>query len=224
MSATKPTWAEVISSAINYRLQDLHTAIPARVEAYHADTQTVDVQPVIKSVLVDPNGNSLVQEYPKIPSVPVAFPRAGGYFLSLPIAVGDTVLVIFCEHSIDVWRARGIDTTPGVTSLHGLSGAVAIPGVFPTNAPLSDAATNALVLGKDGGPQIKIDGTTIKAGASASDFVAMSNKVLSEINALKLIFNTHVHPGVTTGGGSTLVTATTMDPSTDVASTILKAE
>lgn len=224
MSAESPSWAEVIGLAMDYRLTDVHTAIPAKVTAYYASTQTVDAQPVVKSRLVDPKGNSLVRDYPPLPNIPVAFPRAGGYFLSLPIAVGDTVLVVFCEQSLDLWRETGTITTPAANVRHGLGGAIAIPGIAPKTSPLADASGSTMRLGNDGGPVLEIDATYIKAGTGASQFVAMANKVLSAINALETAFNAHVHPGVLAGGQTTLVTTTLVTPTTDVASTILKAE
>jgi hypothetical protein len=58
----------------------------------------------------------------------------------MPVKVGDRVLVICCQRSLEKWKRNGTLDTPGSSAIHDLNGAVAIPGMYPTNEefPLED--------------------------------------------------------------------------------------
>lgn len=56
--------------------------------------------------------------------------------LALPVAVGDTGLLIFSDRSLDVWLATGGIVDPGDDRRHALSDAVFVPGLRPFSSPL----------------------------------------------------------------------------------------
>src|SRR5688572_20732449 len=107
MKIRQLTLAQVISRAIDVRLTDMHTNFPARVVRYDADSQQVDVQPLVQAVFEDEAGERRSEPLPIITSVPVVFPGAGGYRITFPIKAGDqdgdTVLIVCSEASLDVW-------------------------------------------------------------------------------------------------------------------------
>lgn len=180
------TLAQVLRDHAEARLMDVHTAMPGRVEAYDSATQLADVKPLLKRVYVDAEGNELVESLPVIPSVPVAFPRGGGYFISFPVEPGDYVELIFCERSIDQWMAQGGEVDPADPRLHPLDGAVAIAGVYPSTEALPDAHAENMALGKSGGKQIHIKAATIALGAeSPSDKVALAGLVKAQLDGIK---------------------------------------
>lgn len=197
MSITR-SWAEVIRAAVDARVADIHTALPAQVVSYDASKQTVDVQPLLQRVYRDDDGTEKSESFPQIPNVPVAFPRAGGYALTFPVAAGDTVLLVFAERALDQWRARDKEVDPGDLRMHDLSDAVAIPGVYASAKALTNAAqTDRAVFGKDGGLQVAVKAALIEMGekdAGALDFVALAQKVLTELTNIVNAFNTHTHP------------------------------
>jgi hypothetical protein len=191
-------------SALDSRQVDIHTAMPAKVEAYNASKQTVDVQPMLDRALPDGQDNYSTEPLPKLSSVPVCFPRGGGFMVTLPISAGDYVLLVFSERSIGNWRSTGNRGDPGDLGMHTLDGAVAIPGVFPSNDSLSNASDTNMVIGKDGtsASQVVLDGSKVLLGGGAQ-FVALANKVLDALGDIKSAYDLHKHTGVTTGGGST---------------------
>lgn len=65
--------------------------------------------------------------------------------------------------------------------------------------------------------------TQIKLG-NATDFVALSTLVLTQLQAIQLWATTHVHPGVTAGGAVTGPTGTPLAPPGSVAATKVMAE
>lgn len=225
------TLGQVLRMAIDARLVDVHTAMPGRVESYDATTQLASVKPLLKRSLRDVDNNEVVEDLPIISDVPVAFPRAGDWFMAFPVAQGNTVLLVFCERNLDQWIERGGDVDPGDLRLHPLDGAVAIPGVYSQPDALTDAHAENLVIGKTGGAQIhiKADGTVNLAEESPSAFVALANLVDTELGnlnshltTLKTWLDTHVHPtGVGPSGPPSAPSAAPASPAS-VAATKVK--
>ena len=236
--ARSPTLADVLTSAMECRLANLHTALPAVVEAYDVTTQTVDVTPLVKRREQDPKGSESIQEYPFIQAVPVVFPRSGNFFISLPIQVGDTVLLVFCESDIEGWQTTGELSTPDDLRRHDLSDAVAIPGLFPETSSIqnADPANEGMVLGSDTGARVFIGDGVIELGEKgAAEKVSVDSKVQDELTALRNklndltnLFNSHIHvTTATVGTGSpgviapTTSTASPPDPVGTTASTLV---
>lgn len=196
MSAT-PDTADLLRRAIDSRAVDLHTAMPGQVvKVYTASTekrQFVDVLPCLKRALEDEQGELVEEELPVIPMVPVGYMQGGGAFVSMPLAVGDFVTVIFAERSIDQWvelatKAAQRATSPGDRGTHTLDGAIALPcGPAPRRELLADVHAENVVIGFDGGAQVHVrpDGTIHLGKDGADQYVALANKVATELTALK---------------------------------------
>lgn len=193
----------MIREAISARLVDLHTAMPGRVESYDATTQTADIQPQLKRVVRKADGTRVAEDLPVIPSVPVQWPRAGGFFLTMPLTAGDFGMLIFSEYSLDRWRSQGEQVDPADTRRHGLSGAVFAPGIHPTDQPLADASATRLVLGSDGDTGLDMDTAAIRLGkAAATEGIGLGAALQTFLGSLKTYLDTHAHTGVTTGPGT----------------------
>jgi len=202
-------------------------AFPGQVVSYDPATQCADVQPMLKRQLLDDDGNKVYESLPLLPAVPICFPRAGGYCITLPMAAGDFVWVNCSDASMAEWLATGQESEPWDTRKHGLSGAIAYPGVYPDTKPLASGDHSArvagMVIGKDGGDeQIRIQPGVIQLGAAASDFVALSQKVLTVLQNIQSAFNTHMHP--TAGTGSPSPPTIPMPAPSPVAASKVKAQ
>lgn len=179
--AIDPTDSEVIRDAMNARLGDVWTASVGRVQSYDAIKQVADVLPVVRRPLTAADGSVGHEDLPVIPNVPVLQPRAGGFFVHLPLVVGDTVLLIFASDSFQMWRESGSISNPGDLRRHSLSNAIAIPGIFPalellTDPPHPGMSDTEAVLG----------GGVYRVGsATDAQFVALSNKVEDALSELK---------------------------------------
>lgn len=195
-----PTTAEIIQEWMRSRMMMLRVAIPARVEAYDAAKQTVDVKPLIFDVHIDGDGGEIVESIPVLPGVRVMHLRGGGFFAAVPLEKGDFVQLLVNDRCLDRWRQKGTESNPGDLRLHDLADAVAFPCGYPDTAPLTDASSSAMLVGKDGGPVIKIDATTVSLWSkTATDFVALASKVDARVGALEAAFATHAHVVATTG-------------------------
>jgi len=177
----EPTDAEIIEGAINSKLLQLHTAIPAQVVSYNALLQVADLKVVVNSPLEVADGSTVHEELPVIPNVKVAWPRAGGFTFHFPLAPGDYVLLVFCEASIADWREKGVAGDVSDLRRHDLSHGVAVPfacmapdatPIPPTDAPsAAEAVLNGLGV--------------FRVGAPSADFVAHATSTAAAIAALQ---------------------------------------
>jgi hypothetical protein len=158
---------------------DVHTSIPGRVEKYDVDAKTVDVKPMLRRVLRRADGSRVAEALPVIPSVPVRFPSAGGFYITFPIKAGDTGLIDLSETAIDRWRATGEDVDPADERRHGLSGATFEPGLRTIANPIADASATDMRLGKDGAHRIDIrdDGTIAVGAPNSTEHIALGDVI-----------------------------------------------
>jgi len=166
-----PSMPDVLRRAIDSRLVDVRVAVPARVEKWDAAKQAVDVKPVVRTIRTDVDGVATPEPLEVVRNVPVLFPGAGGFRVTFPVQVGDIVLLVFADSSLDKWKTLGgSDVDPIDPRSHALSDAVAIVGLHDLAHPLSDVPSSSMKLGKDGGSaQVEIkDDEIVLAGGSSS--------------------------------------------------------
>ena len=198
-----PELATLIWSAIQTQLVDVHTAIPGRVESYDVTRQVANVKPMLRRVLRSEEMDRITEELPVIPCVPVAWLKGGGAFVTLPLAVGDTGLLIFAEHLIDRWRATGEDVDPGDLRRHDLSGAVFYPGLSTAANQIQNSAATEMRFGLDASYVAGVDASGARFPHDATQFLARADRTLSELQSIASALISHVHSGVTTGPGLT---------------------
>jgi hypothetical protein len=205
--------------------EELHTALPGKVEKYVEATQKADVVPLIARRIPRADGTFASEPMPTIRAVPVIWPRTADWFVHMPMAAGDTVLLVCCERDFARWMQTGEASDPLDVRHHHLAHAVAIPGFFSRKDPIgsSNAPSNALVLGKDGGSTIRIESAgEIKVGTNAAQFVALANLVKSRLDQLQAAHDTHTH--ATAPLGPISVPSVIVGPLSDVAAQKVKAE
>lgn len=195
MTVRSPDMADIIRQAIEDRLAEVHVCLPGRIDAYDADLQKADVEPLIKRLQATVDGE-LKEDLPIIPGVPVVFPRAGGFKITMPVSAGDRCMLVFAERSIDVYQTgqgrRGDDSTlinqadPGTFEMHNLSDPVAIMGWYNDAEALSPAPdADDMVIGKHGGAVIHIGPDLVELyQKGASEFVALADKVETELKKI----------------------------------------
>jgi hypothetical protein len=195
-----PELESVLARAVEYYLQDLHTCMPARVTAYDEKKQMVEVQPTLKRMIVHSDGTSQTEQLPIIPNVPLVFPRAGGFFFSMPVEKGDQVMLHFSQGSLDNWLSGSGDVTDTEdVRLHDITDAIAVPGLYTFSKAIRDITSSGLRLGEDGGG---VQITLTKSGTMEVSLNGTSNDAAMLGNIFKIWWNssivpwlaTHVHP------------------------------
>lgn len=148
------TLTEAVSAAVDAALLEVRTATPARIESYSASDQRVAVLPLLKRKSAA--GELLVPK--PIGNVPILFPRAGGFALTFPVAVGDVGLLLCSDRSLDLWLASdGGQVDPQNRRHHEMTDGVFLPGLHSWSDPIATASASDLVLAKeDGSIQVRL--------------------------------------------------------------------
>lgn len=151
-----PKLAESVRNAIDARIAELHTCLPAAVISYDPSTERASVRPLLKRAIRRRDGERLEFDLPVIEGAPVAWPRFGGWVIRGELAPDDIVTIHVAERSLERWLAAQ-DTAravaPGDSRKHDLSDAIVVPGLVPSSA----AGVADLVIGRaDGSSEIRM--------------------------------------------------------------------
>lgn len=203
-----------IREMVERAMMRINTSIPGIIESFDASTITATVAPAIK-MRTTIDGVSSTIELPKLINVPVIAPVAvtNGFALTLPVATGDSCLLIFSQRSFENWHQLGGVQPPedGVGSRHhhltdafALMAPVATPDVFSNwitdgieirnkNASMKATFKNDSIVFIVGG----VTTTLNSSGLTCSADVADSKGTMEEMRG---VYNGHTHPetGVTT--------------------------
>ncbi len=181
-----PSLEALTQQAVTNALKELHTAMPGVVDTFDPSTQTCTVQPAIKRVFVDGETVNL----PLLINVPVCFPTAGGFSITLPIAKGDDCLIVFSERSIDNWLKFGDIRKPNDKRFHDLSDGMVLMGLRTNPKALNnydsnnltirnEANDNKLILKADGSMQIDTNTLTVNGGLQVNGNVDVDGTITS---------------------------------------------
>ena len=212
---------EILAAFGDNLKNDIRVCLPATVTAVHPERQTVDVVVAVNNPLNDDLGRILTEPAPSLSDVPMGIIRGGGFFVWIPVAIGDSVLLICSDLSTDTWRSgEGQPQDPGFVGKHTLDSPFAIPMIAPDAKFFADpaAAPTKLIIGKDGSPaQIRLSATDIELGNAATSHVALAELVATELGKIQTTLAT----GSNSGGA--VVFATPYVPSS-VASALIKGQ
>lgn len=195
---------EALRLAFEDMESNLWTACPAIVTKVDLTKMTLECQPTIKGQVAMEDNTTQYVNMPILADVPIVFPSAGGFMLTLPIAVGDEVLVVFGARCIDSWWDLGGIQVPAEVRMHDLSDGFAIPG--PRSKPKLPAgaisSTGAQLRNNLGTTYIEIAANgKIKLVSPSSIEVTGDLNVSGDVVAGTVSLKTHIHSGVQTGGG-----------------------
>lgn len=223
------TLEEIFAAHSDAIQDDLRVCLPAVVTNVNASRQTVDVQITVQNPLFDVYGNVIFEQLTSISDVPLATMRGGGFMVWLPVAVGDSVMLLFSDLSMDTWRASQGDQAvePGWVGKHTADSPIAFPCIFPDTKAFMDPGTNKVIIGKDGAQaQIRISATDIELGASATDFAALASKVDANFAAVTSALAAGVSGAVpgTDGGHAAFAAALAAFSPNPTGSTLIKAQ
>lgn len=234
-----PALSTAIAKLLKRRLAEVHTCLPGKITKYDQGTQLAEVQVAVKHRVPTDDGETIVEDFPLIPNVPVEHLQTASFFASFPVGVGDFVWLHIVEQSIDKWMDKGgVQVDDPIERRFNLKDCYATLARNP-KSNLSNTESDSIVIGhKSTGPRAYFKDTEIALGSKApAEFVALATKVFNEINALRTTVNTwtaqlngHTHavvvaPGPTTTMVLAAVPTTLLPPAAvqQVAATKVKA-
>lgn len=186
VGSRSPGIGEVLENARENTAADVRSCCVARVVRWSVSkAREADVQPVHKRAYTAEDGTRTPDKQPVIPSVPVVYPGGGGLVITWPLQVGDEVLLVFSDDSLDRYLQVGGqgDIDPADDRHHHLTDAICIPGIRSLATPTSVVAT-AVSIGTNGG---SFEGAAL--GATLKTF----------LDNVKTYLDAHTHDVTVTG-------------------------
>ena len=109
------------------------------IKTFYSDSQTADITLNYKRVnLVDGSFSN----YSLLVKCPVVVISGGSGYMTMPIASGDTCVVMFCDREIDTWFTNGGVNAPQSARVHDLNDGIALVGVRNSLGPISTYGTS----------------------------------------------------------------------------------
>lgn len=182
---------ELITQFIDYKQESVNTAIPAVVLGVKEDGRKLllDVQPSVS--ILNRDGSVVAQA--SILNVPYQQPASSVGGMIFPVAVGDTVLLVFSQRGIDTWKyGSGSPAAPSDYRKFDKRDCVAIPCIFPVSKSMANesrqgadySAGDTVIYNRKGANPVEIvlkqDGNIV---VNASQGKVTVNCKVSEVNA-----------------------------------------
>ena len=197
MAGAKYSLADVISAAINKSIVGLFVHMPGKITAYSGTLGTVSVQPAIDRIMQDGSSESL----PVIADVPIIWPRAASGSFSVELAIGDSVMLIFSQRSLDKWKKQGSGFPPADAHLFNITDAVALPGCYPLTSVITPPPKGTDIRGKT--INISRDGNPTEPAVLGNKLQKNLEDLIQAVNDLVTLLGTPALIGkVTTGAGT----------------------
>ena len=184
-------------------VNNVRVAMPGIIQSFDATEQTVTVQCAIREK-INMDGNLSWQEIPLLLDVPIIFPRAGNYILTMPIQTGDECLVVFGDSCMDAWWQSGGVQNQIDCRRHDLSDGYAIVGLYSQPRRITNYSTNTAQLRNlSGSAYVELSGDNVNIVGGNVTISATSVTIGGSTTIDGRVFMSHKHSGVQTGGGNT---------------------
>lgn len=189
---------DALDKYVSHRLAHARTLIPARVEAWHPDEQTIDAVPLVGRKERHEGQEIVVRPVP-MARIPVSFPRFAGFVMRCPIADGDIVCLMASDRCLDEWLSgSGAEVVTDDPRAHDLDDCIALPGISPWGKPITSLGDGTLYIGREdgsGGFRVHADGTVdLDAGGPADTFMVRGGELQAWLSQVLQWLSTHQHP------------------------------
>lgn len=173
--AAKVTLADLFERSERRQDLRLRVAAPARVATYNATTQRADLVLELLPIVTEAGGLEVPREPVPLPQVPVAWPRTAAGYLTLPLAPGDTGLVVFADRGMSKWLREGAPGDPVLGRAHDLADGVFYPGLHADVAPIVPPTSQVAAV---------LEGPQINLGVGAAQAVALAEALHAYLTGL----------------------------------------
>lgn len=221
LDVDQPSWPEIFRAFANRFRQTIRVGVPGTIVSFDHATRLATVQLGVQEA-IDGDPENGFQDVPPLTDVPIARPRGGGFALSLPMAAGDAVHVVFSESDPAGFRRNGGTQPPDSFKRFGLF-ACAFPCDWLDESQGPAGEAGKAILEGAAGVRLVVDATAVHVGGDGgSQFVALANLVQIALNAIVTWATSHTH-AVTAAPGTTAVAVPVLAALGPVAATKAKA-
>jgi hypothetical protein len=145
--------------------------------------------------------SQVLVDFPVMIDCPVIILQGGGASLQLPIANGDTCLILFNDRDIDNWLQSGQVGPLATQRLHSFADGIALIGIRSVNNAFTDFDTTRAVLKGPGYTSIGLSATKIRIKNNVQNLNDLLQTLITEIKSLVTATAAITVTGVTPGLG-----------------------
>lgn len=188
----------LIRAGFDHLIADVRVALPGRIESFNETTRLATIKPMLSRRFF---GAPAPTELPVIQSVPLIEMRTQRAFISLPVAKGDPVLMVFSDRALDNWIGTdgGMPAEPLDVRTHDITDAFAILGGWPILREGNRPGANPKAL------DIQVEeGTKVLIGNGTDEVLDLLNQIMGLVAntvdvfsrtsaGLFLSYSTHAH-------------------------------
>lgn len=140
-----PNMNNLLDAAKRSSHAELNCCQIGEIVSFDPATQSATVKLVLKKIAaINPDSTRVLRSYPLLANVPVHFNFGGGSFISMPIATGDTCIVLFSDKDFDNWFVNGGEPAPASLRMHDLSHGICIVGIKNLQNAISNYLANGI--------------------------------------------------------------------------------
>lgn len=193
----------MIKLAVNKAMQNMDVMMPVEVVAYDRATNRATVKHLVQMQAT--NGDAV--DRANIASVRVYQFGNGAFSMSLPIKPGDKGWILAADRDISLFQQKLEPGTPNTRRMHSFSDGLFMPDAMSMGNVAAPDSDNVTIQVNEGGAVISLgsDSITQTVGGVSIKQTAGGIEILGGTitHNGKNIGATHVHGGVTPGGGNT---------------------
>lgn len=162
------------------------------IQAFDPDTQTAQVTLNYKKTYTGPTPKSepVAVDYPPLADCPVVVLAGGPASLTMPIAVGDTCLVLFNDRAFDTWYSSGQVKQLPNNRMHSFSDAIALVGLRSGASPLENYDPDRAALNHGttrvavGASKVLVENATTTLNTTLQNILADVQNLVTALNVL----------------------------------------
>lgn len=169
-----------ITEYLNRRMRDIGTKLNCHtigtIVSFNPALQTAVVSVNFLTVVkgVNPLGNTgqttdqIQTPSPQLIDVPIIFLQGGSSYITMPIAAGDTCLVLFNDRDMDTWLQTGQTAVPLSNRIHSINDAMALVGLRSLVKTLANYNPNLISITDRSGERLNQSGFMQPTAASTA--------------------------------------------------------
>jgi hypothetical protein len=201
--ADESSLAGVMKTAIRKELQNLNVMLPVEVVGYDRATNRATIKHLVQ--MEGANGEKVSRA--NVASIRVLQPGNGAFSISLPIKPGDKGWLMAADRDISVFQQGLSEGAPNTARMHSFQDGLFMPDAMANGDAPAGQGDRVVIGSNDGGSFLAFDGDGFYFNVGGTEFTltaagfAQTGGTVSHNG--KDIGDTHIHDGVTPGGGNT---------------------
>jgi hypothetical protein len=179
--SSSPSLDDVLAYVSRATALSIRVCLPAKVVKVRGP-QHVDLKPLIRQQVY-----GTPADYPIIAGALVSMPVGGSYALTVPLAIGDTGLLLCCDRSLDAYTgSNGVTPVdPADQRCHNLTDAIFLPGLVPLSK--QTAPTTDMVL-RNGQAALALQKTgTVSISNAQNELIDLLCQLLDVLKDVKIV-------------------------------------